>query len=109
MQKDTFNKLFDAYYQQAIETCVDSVSSDSIDDKPTWVQLLRRHVLEWKQHYRLQNQALEQIRNNCQNGSLADQNTILVNEEAVTRLFEAKRELIWARQQQELNTGKFMA
>lgn len=109
MQSDTFNKLFEAYYQQAIETCVDSIPSGSVDSNPTWVQMLRHHVQEWKQHYKLQSQAIDQVKNNCTHESLIDQRDFLVSEEAVIRLFEIKRDLIWTRQQQELTTGKFIA
>ncbi|MFD2936573.1 hypothetical protein [Spirosoma flavum] len=116
MTSDAFNQLFDAYRQQAIETNVAAITPSSVGDKPTWVQILQQHVQEWKQHYKLESQAIEQVRDTYQRIhqagplSLTEQQAIQDDEErestAVAMSFQVKRELIWARQQQELSTGK---
>jgi hypothetical protein len=120
MRSAEFNQLFNAYRQQAIETSAASISQHASDSKPMWLQLLQRHVQEWKQHYGQESQALEQIKDNYQRirqhtGSLSqvEQLAILANEDRelgeVTMAFQVKRDLVWARQQQELQTNRVLA
>ncbi len=118
MTSNTFNQLFDAYQQKAVETSVASVSP--MEEKPTWLLLLQRHVQEWKQHYGRESQAIEEVRDNYQRirrqaGPLSpgQQLAIRTDEDRqsgeVTMSFQAKRDLIWARQQQELNSFRYSA
>jgi uncharacterized protein YdaT len=120
MTSDKFNELFDIYRQKAIETSAASINENATDHKPIWVRLLQRHVQEWKQHYGQESQALEQIKDNYQHirhqadpFSPIEQMAILADQEraseVVTRLFQVKRDMIWARQQQELETLKVLA
>ena len=120
MTSDTFNQLLNAYRQQTVEMNVSSITPGPVDETLTWVQLLQRHVQEWKQHYGLESQAVEQIRENYQHirrqvGPLSpfEQTDILAAEseesKEVSMSFQAKRDLIWARHQQELNTSRFVA
>ncbi|WP_148562475.1 hypothetical protein [Spirosoma radiotolerans] len=119
MTSDAFNQLLGAYRQQTIEMNVSSITPGSEEATLTWVQLLQRHVQEWKQHYRLESQAVEQVRENYRHirrqvGSLSilDQSAILAAEsqesKEVSMSFQAKRDLIWARHQQELNISRFV-
>ena len=120
MTSDTFNQLLNVYRQQTIEMNVSSIASGPADATLTWVQLLQRHVQEWKQHYSLESQAIEQVRKNYRHirrqvssSSLMEQSAILAAElqeaKEVSMSFQTKRDLIWARHQQELNTSRFVA
>ncbi|MFD2934271.1 hypothetical protein [Spirosoma flavum] len=106
MTSDSFNQLFDKYLQQVSETSTASVKPDPTGDKPTWLFLLQRHVQEWKQHYRLESQAIEQIKSKSQRfNSQVDRLSFLDQDQAiaeVTTFYDVKRELIRDRQQQEL-------
>ncbi len=117
MTSAKFSQLFDAYRQQAIETNVALLNVNPTDSTPTWLQLLQRHVREWKQHYGSENQAIEQIKQNyqriCQQADVlgvAKIKAIRVKEDResqeVRLAFQEKRDLIWARQQQEIATGR---
>jgi hypothetical protein len=119
MTTDTFNQLLDAYRQQTIEKNVSSIVPGPANATLTWAQLLQRHVQEWKQHYTLESQAIERIRENYQHirsqaGTLShgEQMAILAAEsresQEVSMFFQKKRDLIWARHQQESNTSQLM-
>lgn len=120
MTSDTFNQLMDAYLQQTIEMNVSSIAPAAVDATQTWVQLLQRHVQEWKQHYGLESQAVERVRESYQHIrrqvgplSLSAQMAMLEAEsqesKEVSLYFQTKRDLIWARHQQELNTSRFVS
>ncbi|WP_461073807.1 hypothetical protein [Spirosoma horti] len=120
MNNDTFSQLLDAYRQQTIEMNVSSITPSSSGATLSWVQLLQRHVQEWKQHYRLESQAVEQVRETYQHirrqvdpSNIMEQSAILAAEsqesKEVSMVFQAKRDLIWARHQQELSTSRFVA
>ena len=120
MTSHTFNQLFDVYRQEAVATSIASVGQNATDGKPTWVQLLQRHVQEWKQHYNLECQALDEVKETYQHirrqtGPLTPgQQKAIVTDEGrksaeIELSFQAKRDLIWARQQQELSNLRFSA
>ncbi|WP_460940629.1 hypothetical protein [Spirosoma humi] len=120
MTSDTFNQLLDAYQQQTIEMNVSSITPASVDTAQTWVQLLQRHVQDWKQHYGLESQAVARVRENYQQirrqvGPLSPSAQMAISEaesqesNEVSMYFQAKRDLIWARHQQELSTNRFMS
>ncbi len=120
MTSHTFNQLFDIYRQEAVATSVASVSLNESDSKPTWVQLLQRHVQEWKQHYSGERQALDEVKETYQRirrqtGPLTpgQQKAIITDEDRksaeIELSFQARRDLIWARQQQELSSLRFSA
>ena len=120
MTSQTFNQLFDVYRQEAVATSIESVSQSAADGKPTWVQLLQRHVQEWKEHYSLECQALEEVKDAYQRIrrqtaplSPSQQKAMFTDEGRksveVASSFQAKRDLIWARQQQELSNLRFSA
>lgn len=120
MTSHTFNQLFDVYRQEAVATSIASVGLNEADSKPTWVQLLQRHVQEWKQHYNLERQALEEVKGTYQRIrheagplSFSQHKAIFTDEDRdsveVELSFQEKRDLIWARQQQELSTLRFSA
>ncbi|RZA01841.1 MAG: DUF2252 domain-containing protein [Moraxellaceae bacterium] len=111
--------MLDAYRQQTIEKNVSSIVPGPANATLTWAQLLQRHVQEWKQHYTLESQAIERIRENYQHirsqvGTLShgEQMAILAAEsresQEVSMFFQKKRDLIWARHQQESNTSQLM-
>jgi len=120
MTNDTFSQLLDAYRQQTIEMNVSSITPGSSGATLSWVQLLQRHVQEWKQHYRLESQAVEQVRETYQHirrqvdpSNIMEQSAIVAAESQeaneVSMFFQAKRDLIWARHQQELSRSRFVA
>lgn len=119
MNSDTFNQLLNAYLQQTIEMNVSSIKPGPADATLTWVQLLQRHVQEWKQHYKLESQAIERIQENyqrirSQGGALSSTEQIAISaaelqeSKEVSMCFQAKRDLIWSRHQQELGIGRFI-
>lgn len=110
MTSDTFNQLFNEYRQQVVETSVAAVQASSPDSTPSWLTILQRHVQEWKQHYSLESKAIQQVKGKYMRRYLSGpsgQTTLLANEDQeimeVTKSFQAKRESIWIRQQQELS------
>lgn len=120
MTSDAFSQLLDAYRQQTIEVNVSSITPSSSGATLSWVQLLQRHVQEWKQHYGLESQAIEQVRKNYQHIrrqvgplNLTEESAILAAEsqesKEVSISFQTKRDLIWARHQQELSISRFVA
>ncbi len=119
MTSAKFNQLFDAYRQQTIETSVALLDADPNSNTQTWLQLLQRHVQEWKQHYGQENQAIERVKQNHQHIyhqanllNSSEQKAGLIEDresQEIRASFQVKRDLIWARQQQELTTGKISA
>ena len=108
-------------YQEAlVATSMESTESiefgsvnPSTDEDSNWLYLLRNHVQEWKQHYRLEREAIEQLETSHQQlldrlGPLNpdDEDIIFTRQdqeiEDVIGLYQIRREFIRERQQREL-------
>lgn len=85
----------------------------SIADESVWLNLLQHHVKEWRQHYMLESQAVQELEEEHQ--QILDQAgpmsrsqraaMIAAQDQQVDKLicvYQARRELIRARQQREL-------
>lgn len=88
-------------------------SPPSTADDSVWLNLLQHHVQEWRQHYTLESQAVQELEEEHQHvldqaGPLSrSQRTTIIAEQdqQVDKLmcvYQARRELIRARQQREL-------
>lgn len=116
MTQEVFNKVFDTYRQQVIKTLEESTDQNfsQPDAEPNSVyQLLREHVKEWQQHYRQQDQALQEVmvkyqlmRQGPHRPTGLESERLGSDEETecqqITSIFQHKRETIWQRQQVEL-------
>lgn len=108
-------------YQEALlATSMESTESielvrvtTSSDEESDWLFLLRNHVQEWKQHYKLEREAIEQLEavhqhTLAQMGPLSpdDEEAILTKQDQeiddVIGLYQLRREFIRERQQREL-------
>ncbi|WP_080241290.1 hypothetical protein [Spirosoma rigui] len=83
------------------------------DDESPWLYLLRAHVQEWKQHYKLEREAIEKLEASHQRlldqlGPLSDEaeEALLTRQDQeideIIGLYQLRREFIRERQQQEL-------
>lgn len=89
------------------------VDNSSTDEESNWLYLLRSHVQEWKEHYKLESQAIEKLEVEHQaflaqadHLSIAERMATLVSQEReideVINLYQLRREFIRERQQKEL-------
>lgn len=86
---------------------------DSLADESKWMNLLRIHIQEWKQHYNRVNQAIQEqddehqrIRSESDHLTLAEQLVLVAQQDrevdALIDFYQEQRETIRKRQQQEL-------
>jgi trehalose/maltose hydrolase-like predicted phosphorylase len=86
---------------------------DSVIDESKWMNLLRSHIQEWKQHYNQVNQAIQdqddehqRIRSEAHYLSDEEKLAVIASQDqevdALIDYYQAQRELIRKRQQQEL-------
>jgi hypothetical protein len=85
----------------------------SADEESPWLYLLRVHVQEWKQHYKLEREAIERLEASHQRlldqlGPLSDEaeELLLARQDQeideIIGLYQLRREFIRERQQREL-------
>ncbi|MBC3785320.1 hypothetical protein [Spirosoma utsteinense] len=96
-----------------IETVDVAVSTQETDPESKRLQLLQSHVQEWKTHYGLEKQAVEELEVDHQNLLVQldrvwsmKKSALLFSKDqqvhTVLNKYRVRRELIWERQQAEL-------
>jgi hypothetical protein len=91
----------------------DLAGTASADEESNWLYLLRSHVQEWKEHYKLESQAIEKLEvehqaslNQADHLNITERMATLVSQEReieeVINLYQLRREFIRERQQKEL-------